>query len=184
MATENNTQDSSTSETEGQESQDQQQSSTSETEENGSSQQVSIDDSTRLPETHPLVKTLAKQKQDLANAKQALAEANANSSKATQLEEELKSRPTKEALDTLQTRYDRLEAFLEASNSPLARALDSRTFTKRLFESQDKVEDIFADWSRLNPSATSEALGGGKAGDTTKKVNPNDLIRAAFNGGN
>jgi hypothetical protein len=178
MAPEEQVNNGSTDETSGQEQQDQQQQGTPEAGANGEQQQVKIDDSTQLPETHPLVKTLAKQKADLATAKQALAEANANSSKATKLEQELNERPTKEAMETLQTRYDRLEAFLIAAGGPLGKALDSRTFTKDLFESDKDVAALVKEWHRANPSATSEALGS-KGSDTTGKPNINDALRAA-----
>lgn len=175
----------STSETEGQEQQGQQNGTTSETEGNGTGQQtteVKIDDSTELPETHPLVKKLAIQKAEIASQKQALAEERAKSKKTTDLETELGKRPTQEALDTLQTRYDRLEEFLQAAGGPLSKALDSRTFTRDLFESDKDIAEIVKDWQKANPTATSQALGSGSAAPAGTKSNMNDLLRAAAKG--
>lgn len=175
----------STSETEGQEQQGQQQQTTSETEGNGKQQQAAaeVNDSTELPETHPLVKKLGIQKGEISSLKTELAEARTQAGKTTQLEEELGKRPTTEAMETLQTRYDRLEAFLVAAGGPLGKALDSRTFTKDLFESDKDIDALVKQWHRDHPSATSEALGNGPAGQTSGgKANPNDLIRAAFKG--
>lgn len=168
----------STGETSG-EQQDQQQQATPEAGGNGEAQQVTIDDSTKLPDTHPLVKTLAKQKQDLAAAKTALAEANAGSAKATKLEEELNARPTQEALDTLQTRYDRLEAFLTAAGGPIGKALDSRTFTRDLFESDKDITALVKDWHKANPTTTSQALSSAAGGEGSDKKSPNELLRIA-----
>ena len=187
MATEQQEQQNgSAGETSGQEQQGQQQAGTPEAGDNAPQQQAApqVDDSTQLPETHPLVKTLAKQKQDLAAAKAALAEANAKSAQVTKLEEDLAARPTAEALATLQTRYDRLEAFLTAAGGDLGRALDSRTFTRDLFETDKDIAALVKDWHKAHPSATSQALGGaGSTGPGSGKTDPNELIRAAWNGG-
>jgi hypothetical protein len=140
---------------------------------------VTIDDTTQLPETHPLVKTLAKQKQDLASSKTELAEARAQAAKVAQLEEELGKRPTSEAVETLQTRYDRLESFLQSVGGPISKALDSRTFTRDLFESDKDVKDLVKDFNKANPSATSTALGSSGARPSGATVEVNDLLRAA-----
>ncbi|QFG04675.1 scaffolding protein [Microbacterium phage ChickenKing] len=173
----------STSETEAQE-QEEQQSTTPETGGNGSSQEpstVEINDSTQLPESHPLVKTLAKQKQDLAAHKTELAEARAQAKRVTELEAERDARPTKEALETLQTRYDRLEAFLLAAGGDLGKALDSRTFTRDLFESDKDIATLVKDWQKAHPSATSKALGNdGSGGSGNSKPDMNELLRAAI----
>lgn len=184
MATEAEQQNGSTDETSGQEQQGQQQATTSETEGNGEQQQASTDEPIRLPDDHPLVKTLTANKQTIASQKTELAEARSKAAKATQLEDELKARPTTEALETLQTRYDRLEGFLMAAGGPLSKALDSRTFSTRLFESQDKIDDIVKDWQRANPTDTSKALSSAASEPGKGKVNPNDLLRAAIGGGN
>lgn len=176
-----NSNNGSAGETSGQEQQGQQQAPAGEKPGTGEQQQaVTIDDSTKLPDTHPLVKTLAAQKEKISSQVAALAEAQANSAKATKLEEELAARPTTEALETLQTRYDRLEAFLVAAGGPLGKALDSRTFSKDLFETDKDIAQLVKDFYKANPTATSAALSttsGG--GESTGKHNPNDLLRIA-----
>lgn len=180
MATDstNSTTDS-TDETSGTGTQDQQQTTTDETSGTGESQQVTIDDSTKLPDSHPLVKTLATLKEKTSTQARELAEARTQAGKTTQLEADLAARPTTEAMETLQNRYDRLEAFLVAAGGPLGKALDSRTFTKDLFESDTDIKDLVKQWHRDNPSATSEALRTGPAGDAKGKLDPNALLRAA-----
>ena len=176
-------QNGSTSETEGQGTQGQQQATTDETSGTVEQQQTStvvIDDSTKLPETHPLVKTLTTLKANAKTVATELAEANARAAKATKLEEELAARPSTEALETLQTRYDRLEAFAQAVG--LGKALDSRTFTKDLFESEKDITDLVKDWNREHPTATSTALGASTSTTAEGKQDPNKLIRAAWNG--
>jgi hypothetical protein len=140
---------------------------------------VAIDDSTQLPETHPLVKANLKYKGDLAAQKTELAEARAKAAQATKLEEDLSKRPTPEALATLQKRSDRLEGFLQAVGGPLGRALDSRSFTRDLFESDKDISDIVKEWNRANPSTTSSALGAGAVAPASGKPGMNDLLRAA-----
>lgn len=173
-------QNGSTGETPAQEQQDQQQQATPEAGGNGEAQQVTIDDNTKLPETHPLVKTLAKQKQELTEAKRELAEARAQAGTATKLEEQLAERPTVEALQTLQTRFDRLEAFAQAVG--IGKALDSRSFTRDLFESDKDIATLVKDWNRANPSPTAQALGGGAGQSAPGKNDPNELLRAAARG--
>lgn len=177
MPTENDTQTPSETPDEGQ--QDQQQQTTPETGDNGSQQQVTIDDSTRLPETHPLVKTLATQKSALQAKTSELREANARAARVTELENQIKDLPSKESVDALQTRYDRLEAFAQAVG--LGKALDSRTFTRDLFESDKDIKTLVTEWQRANPSTTTTALGSGNQSDTgSGKVDPNKLLRAAI----
>jgi len=179
MATDSN--NGSTEETSGQEQQDQQQGTPGE-KPGTETQTLVIDDNTKLPDTHPLVKSLGTLRAELATGKTELQEARAQAARVTQLETELAARPTPEAVTTLQKRSDRLEAFLSAVGGPLSRALDSRTFTKDLFESEKDVKDIVKDYLRANPTATSQALGGGNQPTGGGKQDPNDLIRAAFNG--
>jgi hypothetical protein len=174
---------SSTDETSGQEQQAQQQQATpkaGETPQGEQQQEATATKETRLPDDHPLVKAYRAQLEEnrkLAGAKTEAAEANAKAAKVTKLEEELAARPTQEALDTLQTRYDRLEAFAQAVG--LGKALDSRTFTRSLFETDTDVKDLVKEWNRLNPTATSTALGSAAGGEGPKKHNPNDLLRIA-----
>lgn len=172
---ENNT--GSTDETSGQEPQQGQQQATQGETPQGEQPQASSQEPTKLPEDHPLVKTLAKQKLDLAASRSELAEARTAAAKATKLQEELDKRPTTEALETLQTRYDRLEAFAQAVG--LGRALDSRTFTRDLFESDKDIKDLVKEWQRANPTATSQALGSTGGGEGSKKHDVNELIRIA-----
>jgi len=184
MATSNESESTSTTgtsseETSGQEQQDEQKGTTGETSGSGD-QQSSNEKPTELPNDHPLVKTLATQKATLATQKSEITELRAASAKATKLEDELKARPTQEAVDTLQTRYDRLEQFLQAAGGPLGKALDSRTFTKSLFESDKDVESIVKDWNKANPTATSQALGSAAGAPSNKKPVQNDLLRAAI----
>lgn len=179
MAPQDQENNGSTDETPGQEQQgQQQQAAAGETPAGEQPQQVTIDDSTKLPDTHPLVKTLSANKEKISSLTQELTEARSKSAKATQLEEELGKRPTTEAMETLQTRYDRLEEFVLAVG--LGSALDSRTFTKDLFETDTDVAQLVKDWHKAHPSATSTALSstaGGQQADG--KHDPNELIRIA-----
>ncbi|AXH48577.2 scaffolding protein [Microbacterium phage Sansa] len=87
--------------------------------------------------------------------------------------------PKAELAEAWEAKYTRLESFLQALPGSVGKALDSMSFTKRLFESEDKIEDIIKDWNKANPSATSQALGAG-AGDPSKKgPSMNDILRAA-----
>lgn len=163
-----------------QQPQGQQQSTTTETV--GQEQQPAgstVDKDTKLPDDHPLVKKLDLQKTEISTLKQELAEARAQAGKATQLETDLGKRPTQEALDTLQKRYDRLEAFLQGAGGPLGKALDSRTFTKDLFETDKDIKDLVKEWNQANPTATSSALGAAAAAPSGSKPNMSDLLRAA-----
>lgn len=182
MPTENTTSTTgSTDETSGQEQQDQQQATTDETSGTGEQQQSSTaEQPVRLADDHPLVKTLAANKTKIASLNTELSEARAKSAKVTQLEADLQARPSQEAVDTLQTRYDRLEAFLQTAGGPLGKALDSRTFTKELFETDKDVADIVKEWNRANPSATSTALGSAAAAPASKGPTMNDLLRSAI----
>jgi hypothetical protein len=178
MSTDNN---GSTDETPDQEQQGQQQQTTPQAGENGTQPPAATEpaEPVKLSDDHPLVKTLAKQKADIAAHKTELAEARAQAAKTTKLEQELAARPSQEAVDTLQTRYDRLEGFLQAVGGPLGKALDSRSFTKELFETDKDIKVLVSEWHKANPSTTSAALGAGAAAPTGNKVNPNDLLRAA-----
>ncbi|QFP95334.1 scaffolding protein [Microbacterium phage YuuY] len=107
----------------------------------------------------------------------------ATTARVTELEAQVADlTPKAETTDAIQSRYDRLEAFLQALPGPLGKALDSKSFTKRLFDSEDEVADIIKDWNKANPSATSQALGGGAGAQSEKKSNMNELLRAAARG--
>ena len=82
-----------------------------------------------------------------------------------------------EALQTLQTRYDRLEAFAQAVG--LGKALDSRTFTRDLFETDKDIAGLVKDFNKANPSATSTALSSTAGGEGKTKHDPNELLRIA-----
>lgn len=138
---------------------------------------ATVDKNTKLPDDHPLVTTLATLKDRVSTLTTELAEARAQASRATSLEEDLGKRPTPEALQTLQTRYDRLEAFTQAVG--LGKALDSRTFTKDLFETDKDIATLVKDWNKAHPSATSDALGSAAAAPATGKIDPNTLLRIA-----
>jgi hypothetical protein len=183
MATESTTGTTSTDETSGQEQQGQQQATGTETGQ-GEQQQTGTEQQSgepvKLPDDHPLVKAYNTQKTTLANQKSEMAELRSKSAKVTQLEEELSKRPTTEALETIQTRYDRLEEFLQKAGGPLGRALDSRSFTRDLFETDKDIDSIVKDWRKANPTATSQALSSGGAQQSDDgKIDPNALLRAA-----
>ena len=178
MATENEN-NGSTDETLDQEQQEQQ-AATPETGGNGSQQPSTPEEPVKLSDDHPLVKTLAKQKADLATQRSELTELRATGAQVTKLQDELKARPTTEAVTTLQTRYDRLETFLQAVGGPLGKALDSRTFSRDLFETDKDIEDLVKDWNRANPTATSSALGSGPAAPGAKAPDMNQLLRSAL----
>ena len=99
--------------------------------------------------------------------------------KVTNLEASLAEfESAQEKLTAATAKYDRLEAFLLASDSPISKTLDSRSFTERLFNSEDEITDIIADWKSANPTATSAAL----SSDGSKgsgKMSMNDLLHAA-----
>lgn len=103
--------------------------------------------------------------------------------KVTELEAKVAELTTKaETVDAIQGKFDRLEAFLQAIPGPLGRALDSRSFTQALFESDKPIEDILSDWNKANPTATSQALGSGAASPAPKGPTMNDLLRSAAAG--
>lgn len=156
------------------EQQDTEQSTTPETGGNGGSQESSTDqDESKLPDDHPLVKTLAAQKAELK-------ELRTEASRVKDLESKVADLQTKaDSVAEVQGKYDRLEQFLQGLGGPVSKILDSRSFSQRLFESDDKIDDIIKDWHKANPSATSQALGGGSAPEPGKKTSMNDLIRAA-----
>lgn len=90
--------------------------------------------------------------------------------------------PKAETGEAWQAKYDRLEEFLTSLDGPIGKVLDSRSFTKALFESDQDVKDILKDWNKANPSATSTALGAGSADPASKKPDMNTLLRAAIKG--
>ena len=147
--------------------------------------ETSSQEPVQLPADHPLLKTVAAQK---AQLKSSLADLNKErkdnqTSKAslTELTAEVeKLRPVQETLDAVQTRYDRLEEFLQAVGGPLGKALDSKTFTAALFDSDQDIQDILKKWNAANPSATSSALGSSGAAPERKAPSMNELLRSAL----
>jgi hypothetical protein len=134
----------------------------------------------KLPDDHPAAKALVAQKTEISTLKTELAEARAQAARTTKLEEDLGKRPTQEAVDTLQKRYDRLESFLQAVGGPLSKALDSRTFTRDLFESEKDIKDLVKEFSAANPTATSTALASAAAAPGAGKPDMNALLRSAL----
>lgn len=80
-------------------------------------------------------------------------------------------------LDSYKARYDRLEQFLLAAGGNVSKALDSRSFTKDLFESDKDIAELVDTWNKSNPSAISGALAG--SGQNENQPTLNDLLRAA-----
>lgn len=79
--------------------------------------------------------------------------------------------------DALQSKYDRLEEFLLQAGGNLAKVLDSRSFTKDLFESDTDIQELVEKWHKNNPSAVGSALSGSSQDNAQPTLN--DLLRAA-----
>lgn len=79
--------------------------------------------------------------------------------------------------DALQAKYNRLEEFLLTVGGDISKALDSRSFTKDLFESDKDIKEIVESWNKANPSAVGSALSG--SSQSNGKPTMNDLLRAA-----
>ena len=79
--------------------------------------------------------------------------------------------------DALQSKYDRLEEFLLQAGGNLAKVLDSRSFTKDLFESDTDIQELVEKWHKNNPSAVGSALSG--SSQESSQPTLNDLLRAA-----
>ena len=147
------------------------QDTTAETAGNGTQEPPAQD--TRLPEDHPLVKAYTSTQDQLKQLK------STHQTKVQELETQVNELTTKATdTDKLQARYDRLEAFLTSLGGPLSKALDSKSFSKALFESDTDIKDLVAQWHKDNPSATSSALNSGTGtGATTQDMN--ELLRKA-----
>ena len=180
MTTDNSTEmvDTSTEETSGQEVEDNTStgtsSATSETEANGQQQEPTAQQDDRLPDSHPLVKAYASTQDQLKQLK------GTHQAKVQELEakvQELSDKAT--SAETIQAKYDRLEEFLTKVGGPISRALDSRSFSEKLFNSDADVAELVSDWHKTNPSATSSALGSMAAAPGGGKVDINELLRAA-----
>lgn len=80
----------------------------------------------------------------------------------------------------LETKYSRLEEFLTSVGGPISKALDSRSFTKSLFESDADISELVDKWHKENPSQTSSALSGGASGGSPK-LDVNAALRSLRN---
>lgn len=127
-------------------------------------------DGKKDPAKAALLADLHKERKDRQTAQARVAELEGKESELTS---------TKETLEAVQAKYDRLEGFLQAAGGPLGRALDSRSFTRDLFETDKDIADIVTEWNKNNPSATSAALGSTAAAPDGKKPSMNELLRTA-----
>lgn len=82
-------------------------------------------------------------------------------------------------LEKVSSQFKRLESVVVMAGGSLGRILDSRSFSQRIFETDDNVEDIIAEWNKANPSATHSALSSGGGSTTAGTPSMNDLLRAA-----
>lgn len=87
--------------------------------------------------------------------------------------------PLQTELDQIKSRYARLEEFILNSDSSLARALDSRKVTSRLYETDDSIDDILSDWNKSNPTHTSRVLTGSSSQQSSSKPDISELLRIA-----
>lgn len=127
----------------------------------------------RLPDDHPLVKAYASSQDKLKQLK------DSHQVKVQELESQVTALTDKAAkADEVQARYTRLESFLTALGGPISKALDSRSFSTALFETDTDVKELVAQWHRDNPSATSSALNSG-SGNTASAQDMNALLRQA-----
>lgn len=113
-------------------------------------QSEKTDDANAAAAKRALLADLHKERREAKAAKARVAELEAQVAELA---------PAKETADAVQTRYDRLEAFLLAVGGPVSEALDSRSLTTKLFETDDDISSIVKDWQKANPSATTQALG-------------------------
>ena len=120
----------------------------------------------------PLVKTLATQKEELKQLRPAGAKVTELEAKVTELTAKA------ESATAVQAKYDRLEAFLTGLGGPISKALDSKSFSTSLFETDTDIKDLVAQWHKDNPSATSSALTSGPGSETSTK-DMNALLRSA-----
>ena len=136
------------------------------------SQTPPSDNGQKLPDDHPLVKAYEAQKVEIRELRK---KANTENHEATVAELDT----TKATLADVQKRYDRLEEFLSKSGSPLGKALDSKSFTTALFETDGDIGELVKSWNKDNPSPTSVALGSDKVVTADNKPSINDLLRQA-----
>lgn len=176
-ATSTETVNDSTEETSGQEVENNTDTSstTSETEENGTQQPESntTQQDDRLPDDHPLVKAYTSSQEQLRQLK------GTHQSKVQELETQVTELTAKAtSAESVQAKYDRLEAFLTSLGGPISKALDSKSFSTSLFESDADIKELVAQWHKDNPSATSAALNS-SGGNTSSSKDMNTLLRKA-----
>ncbi|WNN96039.1 scaffolding protein [Microbacterium phage Schimmels22] len=160
-------------------SQDQQQESAEETSDQDQQQDQNQDDKSSADKADKPKPDAAKQalQRDLSQERK---DRKAAQARVTELEAQVADlTPKAETGEAWQAKYDRLEAFLQSLGGPISKALDSRSFSHKLFETEDDIEDIVKAWKRDNPTATSSALGSAAAEPAGKKIDPNALLRAA-----
>lgn len=179
MATETSTEtvNDSTEETSGQEvdnTSTDTSSTTSETEENGKQQESNTTQQDgRLPDDHPLVKAYTSSQEQLRQLK------GTHQTKVQELETQVTELTAKAAsAETVQAKYDRLESFLTSLGGPISKALDSKSFSTALFESDTDIKELVAQWHKDNPSATSAALNSSSGPEKSTK-DMNALLRSA-----
>jgi hypothetical protein len=185
MPTENQSSDSTTESSSETQEQQSQQESTEET----SGQDQTQDDNQQQETTDSSSTEGDKPKPDpakqalLADLSKERKEHKASKAKVTELEAKVAElSPRAETADAVQARYDRLEEFLQAVGGPLGRALDSKSFTTALFETDQDIDDIVKKWHKDNPSATTTALGSSAAKPAKSKADMNTALRAAASG--
>lgn len=153
---------------------------TPETGGNGDQEPGTPQEPTQLPDTHPLVKAYAAQKEELKTLR-------ATGQRVTELEaanasvkEELATTQAAQAdLTATAARFSRLEEFLTEVGGPLGKALDSKSFTQALFETDTPVADLVTKWHQDNPSTISSALRSGSGTPSGGTAGLNDILRAA-----
>lgn len=129
------------------------------------------DDTQRSPQHEALLKDLVKERKSRQAFQAKLAELKSSQSDLAK---------QAEALTALQTKYDRLEAFLTAMGGEASEILDSRKFSTALFNSDAKIESLVEDWRKAHPSTAVKALGAGTASTEDDKPSMNDMLRAAI----
>lgn len=88
---------------------------------------------------------------------------------------------TKTELEDLKFRYSRLEEFLLESGGVLSSILDSKTYSKRLFDPETSLPDLVKEWQKNHPSPTSQALSQDSSSRSRSEENSlSDLLRSAI----
>lgn len=83
------------------------------------------------------------------------------------------------SLGDVSARYERLEQFLLQIGGPISQALDSKSFSAALFESDTDINDLVTKWKKEHPTTTAVALRS-TSHELNTKASINDLIRAAL----